>query len=133
MEEKISPISVSRIIDIGQSTDTVGDSHAKTRKGEPAAIHSGIHQIETTKRVSQQTDAWDQSILEEDIDRIFRLREPGFHRGETQMHDKHQRGGQHHPDVVNREQRETRGFRECRQICVFGRFFSQAGCFLRED
>jgi hypothetical protein len=121
LEEEVGPIGVARVVNVGQGRDIVRGADAKTREAEPFAREVGarIHEVEAHQRVGQQADARDQRVLEEDVHRVLRLGESRFDGRKTKVHDEHEAGGQHHPDIIGGKQRVAGGFGEGGQVLVF--------------
>jgi hypothetical protein len=64
---------------------------------------------EAPERVGQETHADDEHILEQNVHRVFRLRESGLKGREAEMHDEHERGRDHRPEHARREEVERIG------------------------
>ena len=105
LEQKIGPVGVSAVGIGYQASRALGRADTPARKTEPVpdAEFSGIHQVEAPHGISQQADGHDHCVLEQDVDRVLGLDQTRLQRGKAQMHDEHQKGRYHHPDVVRHE------------------------------
>ena len=106
LEEEVGPVGVATVR-VGRRirSGVEAGAEAEARESEIAAEVAGVHQIEAAHEVGEDAGADDEGVLEEDVGRVLGAGQAGLDHREAEVHDEHERCGEHHPDVVRREER----------------------------
>ena len=103
LEDEIGPVGV---VGVGRSHHghvVEGRRGQRSTNGQKAVEIPGIHGVEPGQGVGDQACRNNKKVFEEDVDGVLLAGETGLQRGESEMHDKDQSGGDQDPQVVDHE------------------------------